>query len=178
MQLCRLLFCEEERRARQEEWRAQAERERAEAEEGARRVHEERVRQARQQRTKANFLMLETVHQRVVYTRNCRLQLKRKDHQARVLIYAVETEIAERRAHREEKWPKTAGLDKRCPDLAAQLAALKKAYDKAYQGLRYLRDRGKPHGHALLATRRLLREAWMLYLALPAPMRDKEIREA
>ena len=56
--------------------------------------------------------------------------------------------------------------------LAAELAVLKKAYDKAYQNLRYLRGRNKPYTHALLATRRLLREAWMAYLALPVPMRD------
>ena len=175
---------EEERMAREEERRQQ----RVEEMERERRMHEESLRRKRQQRTKANFLMIETVHQRtrskitlgehaarafpVIYQRNCKLHSRRKARQSRILTYAVETEIAARRANREERWPKTSGLETRCPDLAAELAVLKKAYDKAYQSLRYLRGRNKPHTHALLAIRRLLREAWMLYLALPAPMRD------
>ena len=138
--------------------------------------------------------MVERVHQRtrnkitlnehtgrafpLVYRRVSFLHGKRKKGQARVLIYAVETEIAARRAAREDTWPKTTGLDKRCPDLAAELTGLKRAYDKAYQSLRYLRKKGKPHGHALLTTRRLMREAWMLYLAMPAPMRDDVVRHA
>ena len=121
-------------------------------------------------------MMVDTVHQRtrntitlgeyagkafpVAKLRLARLHLKRKNYQARVLTYAIETEIAARRANREDTWPKTVGLDKRCPDLAAELAILKKAYDKAYQSLRYLRGKGKPHGLALLTTRRLMREAW------------------
>ena len=175
---------EEERLAREEERRRQ----RVEEMEQERRMHEECLRRKRQQRTKANFLMIETVHQRtrskitlgeyaarafpVIHWRNCKLHSRRKVRQSRILTYAVETEIAARRANREERWPKTAGLEARCPDLAAELAVLKKAYDKAYQNLRYLRGRNKPHNHALLATRRLLRDAWMVYLALPAPMRD------
>jgi len=185
---------EEERRAQEEERRARAERLRAEMEEQCRRIREAVAQEARERRTKANFLMIETVHQRTrnkitlgehagrafptIYKRSWWLQSKRKIQESRILTYAVETEIAARRANREDKWPKTVGLDQRCPDLAAQLAILKKAYDKAYQSLRYLRFWGKPHAHMLLATRRLLREAWMLYLALPAPMRDEQLREA
>ena len=185
---------EEERRAQEEERRARLERLRAEELEREVRLHEECLRLRRVARTKANFLMLETVHQRtrnkitlgeyagrafpVISRRSQRLKYTRKVQQSRIMTYAVETEIAARRANREDKWPKTAGLDKRCPDLAASLAALKKAYDKSYQSLRYLSAKGKLHGHALLTTRRLMREAWMLYLALPAPMRDDELRYA
>ena len=179
---------EEERLAREEELRRQ----RVEEMERERRLHEDWLRRERQRRTKANFLMIETVHQRtrnmitlgehaarafpVVYKRNCKLPSSRKVQRSRILTYAVETEIAARRANREDKWPKTSGLETRCPDLAAELVALKKVYDKAYQSLRYLRGRNKPHAHALLTTRRLLREAWMLYLALPAPMRDFDVK--
>jgi len=134
---------EEEARAREEERLARWKRARAEELERERRLHEELVQQQRMKRTKANFLMLETVHQRtrnkitlgeyagrafpVIHRRTCRLQSKRKAPQARIMTYAVETEIAARRANREDKWPKTVGLDKRCPDLAASLVALKKA---------------------------------------------------
>ena len=175
---------EEERLAQEEERR----RRRLEETERERRLHEEELRRQRQLRTKANILMVETVHQRtrntitlgahaakafpVIHRRNCRLHLRRKVRQSRILTYAVETEIAARRANREDKWPKTSGLETRCPDLAAELALLKKEYNKAYQSMRYLRDRNRPYTLALLTTRRLLRDAWMLYLALPAPMRD------
>jgi len=185
---------EEERRAQEEERRARAARERAQAEEWLRREAEEHLRKVRQQRIEASWMMVETVHQRtrnkitlgeyagrefpVVKRRLVHLHGKRKNCQARVLTYAIETEIAARRANREDTWPKTVGLDKRCPDLAVKLAALKKAYDKAYQSLRYLRGKGRLHGHALLATRRLMREAWMLYLAMPAPTSDDVVRHA
>ena len=185
---------EEERQARLEQWRARAARERAAAEERLRREAEEHLRRVRQERTEATWMMVETVHQRtrnkitlgeyagrafpVAKRRLSHLHCKRKNCRARVLTYAIEAEIAARRANREDKWPKTAGLDKRCPDLAAELVILKKAYDKAYQNLRYLRGKGKLHAHALLATRRLMREAWMLYLAMPAPMSDDVVRHA
>ena len=185
---------EEERQARLEQWRAWLARERAAADERLRREAEERLRRARQERTEATWMMVETVHQRtrnkitlgeyagrafpVAKRRLSHLHCKRKNCRARVLTYAIEAEIAARRANREDKWPKTAGLDKRCPDLAAELVILKKAYDKAYQNLRYLRGKGKLHAHALLATRRLMREAWMLYLAMPAPTSDDVVRHA
>ena len=181
---------EEERQAREEERRAWLARE----DERLRREAEERLRRARQERTEATWMMVETVHQRtrnkitlgeyagrafpVAKRRLSHLHCKRKNCRARVLTYAIEAEIAARRANRADKWPKTAGLDKRCPDLAAELVILKKAYDKAYQNLRYLRGKGKLHAHALLATRRLMREAWMLYLAMPAPMSDEVVRHA
>lgn len=181
---------EEERRAQEEERRARA----AQAEERRRREVEEHLRKVRQQRIEASWMMVDTVHQRtrnkitlgeyagkafpVAKRRLVRLHVKRKNCQARVLTYAIEAEIAARRANREDTWPKTVGLDKRCPDLAAELAILKKAYDKAYQNLRYLRGKGKLHAHALLATRRLMREAWMLYLAMPAPTSDDAVRHA
>ena len=41
-----------------------------------------------------------------------------------------------------------------------------------------VRGKGKLHTHALLATRRLMREAWMLYLAMPAPTSDDAVRHA
>jgi hypothetical protein len=185
---------EEERQAREEERRIRAARERAEADERTRRWHERLIREQRELRTKANFLMIETVHQRtrnkitlgehagrafpVINRRSCKLYHRRKVLESRILTYAVETTINSRRANREDKWPKTAGLDKRCPDLAAKLAILKKAYDRAYQNLRYLRGKGKLHTHALLSTRRIMHEAWMLYLALPAPMRDMVVQHA
>ena len=58
---------EEERRARLEQWRARAARERAEAEERLHREVDAHLRRVRQQRTEANWMMVETVHQR---TRN------------------------------------------------------------------------------------------------------------
>ena len=94
------------------------------------------------------------------------------------MIHAVETEIDARRAAREDKWPKTSGLDKRCPEMAVVLAGLKKAYDKAYQHLRYLRGKKMLHQRALLTTRRLLNEARVIYLAMPAPMHDEVVRHA
>ena len=185
---------EEERRAREEERRARAERGLAESEARYKRAWEAHVREVRQQRTESNWLMVETVHQRtrnkitlgehagrafpVVKRRLSVLHGKRKNYRARILTYAVETEIAARRAARESTWPKTSGLDKRYPDLAAELAVLKKAYDKSYQNLRYLCGKGKLHGLALLTTRRLMREAWMLYLAMPAPMCNEVVRHA
>ena len=185
---------EEERRAREEEQRAREEERRVELEARRQRARDEQVRMARQQRTKSNWLMVETVHQRTRHTftlgeyagmafpavkrRLLIMHGKRKVQRARILTYAVETEIAARRAAREDTWPKTSGLDKRCPDLAAALVVLKKAYDKAYQNLRYLRGKNKLHGLALLTTRRLMREAWMLYLAMPVPMRDEVVRHA
>jgi len=134
---------EEERRAREEERRAREARERAEADARARQEHEAFLRRVRDQRTKSSWLMVENVHKRtrnkltlgehaakafpVVYQQLWQLQTKRKLCRSRVLIYGFETEIAARRAAREDKWPKTVGLDKRCPDLAAELAGLKKA---------------------------------------------------
>jgi hypothetical protein len=185
---------EEERQAREEERRIRAAREQAEADARARRWHERIIRERRELRTKSNFLMIATVHQRtrnkitlgehagrafpVIHKRGCQLYDRRKVVQSRILTYAVETTINSRRANREDKWPKTAGLDKRCPDLALKLAILKKAYDRAYQNLRYLRGAGKLHTHALLSTRRIMHEAWMLYLALPAPMRETVVQHA
>ena len=182
-------YAEEERRAREEERRTREARARAESEERWRRQCEAHVRHVRERRTKSNWLMVEKVHQRtrnkitlgafpVVYRRVSSLHGNRKSCQARVLVYAVETEIAARRAAREHTWPKTSGLDKRCPDHAAELTGFKRAYDKAYQSLRYLRNKGKLHGHVLLTTRRLMREAWMVYLAMPAPVRDDVVRHA
>jgi hypothetical protein len=185
---------EEERQAREEDRQIREALERAEADARARRWHERIIRERRELRTKSNFLMIATVHQRtrnkitlgehagrafpVIYRRSCKLSDRRKVVQSRILTYAVETTINSRRANREDKWPKTAGLDKRCPDLAAKLARLKKAYDRAYQNLRYLRSAGKLHMHALLSTRRIMHEAWMLYLALPAPMRETVVQHA
>ncbi len=89
---------------------------------------------------------------------------------ARALSYAVEAEIAARRAAREEQWPRTVGLDKRQPEKSLALKALKRQYDKAYQHRRQLRKTRQLHQHAVLTTKRLLREAWMILLAAPAPL--------
>ena len=88
---------------------------------------------------------------------------------AYALVYAIEREIAARRAAREDKWPKTVGLERRQPEKKEALAALKKQYDRAYQRLRHLRRTGQLHVHALLAAQHLLREAWMILLDMPAP---------
>jgi len=88
------------------------------------------------------------------------------------LAYAVEREIAARRAAREDRWPKTVGLERRQPEKSKALAALKRQYDRAYQQLRHLRRTGQLHVHALLATRRLLGEAWMILLSLPPPLQE------
>ena len=72
--------------------------------------------------------------------------------QAHAMAYAIEREIAARRAAREHKWPKTVGLERRQPEKKEALAALKMQYDKAYQHLRHLRRTGQSHVHALLTT--------------------------
>ena len=63
------------------------------------------------------------------------------------------------------------------PEKKEALAALKRQYDRAYQQLRHLRKTGQLHAHALLTTQRLLREAWMILLDMPAPWQcdDKDI---
>ena len=96
---------------------------------------------------------------------------------ARALVYAIEREIAARRAAREDKWPKTVGLERRQPEKKEALAALKRQYDRAYQRLRHLRKTGQLHAHASLATLRILREAWMILLDMPAPWQgdDKDM---
>ena len=93
---------------------------------------------------------------------------------AYALVYAIEREIAARRAAREDKWPKTVGLERRQPEKKEALAALKKQYDKAYQRLRHLIRTGQLHVHALLAAQHLLRDAWMLLLDLPAPWQSDD----
>ena len=93
---------------------------------------------------------------------------------AYALVYAIEREIAARRAAREDRWPKTVGLERRQPEKKEALAALKKQYDIAYQRLRHLRRTGQLHVHALLAAQHLLRDAWMLLLDLPAPWQSDD----
>ena len=93
---------------------------------------------------------------------------------AYALVYAIEREIAARRAAREDRWPKTVGLERRQPEKKEALAALKKQYDKAYQRLRHLRRTGQLRVHALLAAQHLLRDAWMLLLDLPAPWQSDD----
>ena len=109
----------------EDERRAREERMRAEEAERFRREGEERIRRIRAERTQSNRLMTLTVHERtrnkltlgehagrafpVVFQWVAQLQSKRKVLQARVLIYAAETEIAARRAAREDvaedSWP-------------------------------------------------------------------------
>ena len=93
---------------------------------------------------------------------------------AYALVYAIEREIAARRAAREDRWPKTVGLERRQPEKKEALAALRKQYDRAYQQLRHLRRTGQLHAHASLTTQRLLREAWMILLDMPAPSQGDE----
>ena len=93
---------------------------------------------------------------------------------AHALVYAIEREIAARRAAREDKWPKTVGLERRQPEKKEALAALKRQYDRAYQQLRHLRRTGQLHAHASLTTQRLLREAWMILLDMPVPWQGDE----
>ena len=59
---------------------------------------------------------------------------------------------------------------RREPVKAAALAGLKAQYDRAYQRLRYLRSRGELHRMEELRLSRLLREAWTVLLAQPAPL--------
>ena len=90
------------------------------------------------------------------------------------MVYAIEREIAARRAAREDKWPKTVGLERRQPEKKEALAALKRQYDRAYQRLRHLIRTGQLHAHASLTAQRLLREAWMILLDLPAPWQSDD----
>ena len=92
---------------------------------------------------------------------------------ARALVYAVEQEIAARRAARKDKWPKTSGLELRDFQKKTALVALKRQYDRAYQQLRQLRRTGQQlQAAARLTAQRLLKEAWMILLELPT-RRDK-----
>ena len=104
------------------------------------------------------------------------LRDKRHGQKARCLVYAAEADIAARRAVREERFPKTANLASREPYKAALLAALKKQYDVAYQRIRYLERRKSRVGLAVprLTRARLLRAAWEILLAPPAPLRGEE----
>ena len=87
---------------------------------------------------------------------------------AHALVYAVQYEIAARRAAREDKWPKTVGMELRSPEKNIALAALKQQYDRAYQHLRHLRRTGQTlQAAARLTTQRILRDAWMILLELP-----------
>ena len=88
---------------------------------------------------------------------------------AHALVYAVEYEIAARRAAREDKWPKTVGMELRSPEKNIALAALKRQYDRAHQHLRHLRRTGQTlQAAARLTTQRILRDAWMIFWELPA----------
>ncbi len=93
---------------------------------------------------------------------------------AYALVYAIEREIAARRAARDHKWPKTIRLERRQPEKKKAFAALKKRYDRAYQHLRHLHRTGQLHVHALLTTQRMLQEAWMILLDMPAPWQGEE----
>ena len=105
-------------------------------------------------------------------TRIRRFQEKREWQRARSLAYAVEADIAARRAVREHKFPKTAGLASRNPHKALLLEALKSRYNVVYQRIRYLEKRGARVGLAVPRMERvqLLRQAWQVLLAAPAPL--------
>ena len=91
---------------------------------------------------------------------------------ARCLAYAAEAEIAARRAVRETHFPRTSGLDARDPSKARRLACIKAQYERAYQHLHYVRRAGHPERCAMLTVARLLRDAWGVLLAQPAPILD------
>ena len=96
------------------------------------------------------------------------LRKQRNKARAHAVVYAVQYEIAARRAAREDKWPRTAGMELRHPNKNDALVALKRQYDRAYQQLRHLRRTGQPlQAAARLTTQRLLREAWMMLLETP-----------
>ena len=92
---------------------------------------------------------------------------------ARCLAYAAEAEIAARRAARETRFPRTARLEARDPDKAQRLARIKAAYERAYQHLCYVRRTRQLERCAALTVARLLREAWGVLLAQPAPICDE-----
>jgi len=92
---------------------------------------------------------------------------------ARCLAYAAEAEIAARRAARETRFPRTARLEARDPDKAQRLARIKVAYERAYQHHCYVRRTRQLERCAALTVARLLREAWGVLLAQPAPICDE-----
>jgi len=92
---------------------------------------------------------------------------------ARCLAYAAEAEIAARRAIQETRFPRTCNLEAREPAKAEKLARIKASYDRAYQHLCYVRRARRPERCAALAVTRLLREAWGVLLAQPAPWQDE-----
>jgi curved DNA-binding protein CbpA len=102
-----------------------------------------------------------------------RLQARQAYARARCLTYAAEAEIAARRAVRETRFPRTCRLEARDPAKAEKLARIKVVYDRAYQHLCYVRRAQRPERCAALAVTRLLREAWGVLMAQPAPWRDE-----
>ena len=102
-----------------------------------------------------------------------RLQNRNAYARARCLAYATEAEIAARRAARETRFPRTTRLETRDPDKAQKLGRIKATYERAYQRLCYVRRTHQPKRCAALAVARLLREAWAVMLAQPAPMCDE-----
>ena len=184
-------------RAQRAEARAQEEaEERRQREEQRAREQEERARrmeeQCREDRKRAHKRALATTSARggrartAVYLswstglvfrtlkhRIDRLQVRRFHARARCLAYAAEAEIAARRAARETKFPTCMGLAARDPYKAQWLARLKRDYDRAYQRLRYVRRMRQPQRCAALTVARLLREAWGVLLAQPAPVQHK-----
>ena len=96
---------------------------------------------------------------------------------SRCLAYAAEAELGARRAVRETKFPKTAGLAARDPVKAQLMAALKVRYNVAYQRVRYLRtgrgSRGASFSGMTLHRLRLtsiLHEAWTVLMSQPPPI--------
>ena len=185
-----------EEAAERELLRARQEEERRQREEQLARDQEERARHMEEERRESQ----ERAHKRAVATtaarggrarkavylswstglvfrtlkhRIFRLQDRRAHERARCLAYAAEAEIAARRAARETKFPTCMRLAAREPYKAQRLTSLKRDYDRAYQRLRYLRRTRQPQRCAALTVARLLREAWGVLLAQPAPIRDE-----
>jgi curved DNA-binding protein CbpA len=175
-----------EEQQRQENFRRYLEEMKRRVEEGFRRQlaqrakhHLEAVRYAHSRGAGNRTTAYLSVHAgRAFPTIRCRVQKLQKhpsgSTRAKVLTYVVESEIAARRAAREEKWPKTENLIRRQPEKWSILTKLKVQYDRVYQQLRYFRKTKQPYQHALLTTRRLLREAWMTLLAMPPPLHSSE----
>ena len=175
--------CKEELQRHQEAWRQKQEEIRQRREEGRRIMEEQRQAQrihslsemvrvalcrGSSKRVVAHLSMHAGRAFPAVKKRVNALCKHRNKARAYALVYAVEHEIAARRAAREDKWPKTVGMELRSPEKNIALAALKRQYDRAYQHLRHLRRTGQPlQAAARLTTQRILREAWMLLLELP-----------
>jgi len=172
---------EEENRLREEQWvREQEERLRRREEqrlEGQRRAHKRALATSSARGGRARKTVYLSWSTGLVFPhlrfKVYQLQNRHAYAKARCLAYAAEAEIAARRAARETRFPRTARLEARDPDKAQRLARIKVAYERAYQHLCYVRRTRQLERCAALTVARLLREAWGVLLAQPAPICDE-----